>query len=58
VHWYITKIFYFTLDRLRIGGKVVRTVKYSNEFALQGMGDILIETGRCYGKEMNGEELR
>jgi hypothetical protein len=45
----------------KIGGQIIHTVKYADdlvvlakgETVLQGMIDKLIETGRCYGMEMN-----
>ena len=44
-----------------VGGQIIQTVKYADdlvlmvkeETVLQGMIDKLIETGRCYGMEMN-----
>ena len=46
-----------------IGGQIIQTVKYSDELVLmaeeetvlEGMIDKLIETGSCYGMEMNVE---
>jgi hypothetical protein len=45
-------------------GEIIQTVKYADdlvlmakeETVLQGMIDKLIETGRCYGMEMNVEQ--
>jgi hypothetical protein len=50
----------------KIGGQVIRTVKYADERVLlareekvlQGMVDRLIEIGRCYGMEMNVEKTK
>jgi len=52
------------LGDFNMGGQIVQTVKYADELVLmakeetvlQGMIDKLIETGRCYGMEMNVEE--
>jgi hypothetical protein len=49
---------------LKIGEKIINTVKYSDdlvllakeELVLQDMIDKLIEIGRCYGMEMNVEK--
>jgi hypothetical protein len=46
---------------LKIGGQIINTVKYADDFVLlakeemllQDMIDKLIEIGRCYGMEMN-----
>ena len=57
------------LDGLRdfkIGGQIIQNVKYADdlvlmakeETVLQGMIDKLIETGRCYGMEMNVEKTK
>ena len=57
------------LDRLgdfNIGGQIIQTLKYAEdlvlmakeETVLQGMIDKLIETGRCYGMEMNVEKTK
>jgi len=48
------------LGDFNIGGQIIQTVKYADDFVLmakaetvlQGMIDKLIETGRCYGMEM------
>jgi hypothetical protein len=45
----------------RIGGQIIQTVKYADEFilltedvkVLQDMIDNIIEIARCYGMEMN-----
>ena len=50
----------------KIGGKISHTVKYADvlvllakeEKVLQGMVDKLMETGRCYGMEMNVEKTK
>ena len=47
-------------------GQIIQTVKYvddlvlmaKEETVLQGMIDKLIETGRCYGMEMNVEKTK
>ena len=49
-----------------IGGQIIQTVKYSDELVLmaeeetvlEGMIDKLIETGSCYGVEMNVEKTK
>ena len=49
------------LGDFKIGGQIIHTVKYADvlvllakeEKVLQDMIDKLIETGRCYGMEMN-----
>ena len=49
------------LGDLNIGGQIIQTVKYAAELVLmakeetvlQGMIDILIEIGSCYGMERN-----
>jgi len=57
------------LDGLRdfnIGRQIIQTVKYADDLVvmakekivLQGMIDKLIETGRCYGMEMNVEKTK
>jgi hypothetical protein len=48
----------------KIGGQVICTVKYRDDYVLpakeetllQGMFDRLIEIGRCYGMQMNMEK--
>ena len=50
----------------KIGGKIIHTVKYADvlvllakeEKVLQDMIDKLIETGRCYGMEINVEKTK
>ena len=51
----------------KIGGQVICTVKYADDLVLLAkktmvlydMFDIVTETGRCYGMEMNvGKKLR
>ena len=50
----------------KIGGQIIRTVKYADELVLlakeekvlQDMIDKLIEMGRCYGMEMNVEKTK
>ena len=50
----------------KIGGQIIHTVKYADdlvlltkeETVLQDIMDKLIETGRCYGMEMNVEKNR
>ena len=50
--------------RLQIGGQIIHTVKYVDDLVLlakedkvlQDMTDKLIETGECYGMEMNVEK--
>jgi len=54
------------LGDFKIGGQIIQTVKYADnlvlmakeETVLQGMIDKLIETGRCYGMEMNVEKTK
>jgi len=54
------------LGDFNIGGQIIQTVKYADEFVLiakeetvlQGMTDKLIEIGRCYGMEMNVEKTK
>ena len=49
-----------------IGGQIIQTVKYADDLVLlakeekvlQGLVDKLIETGRCYGMEMNVEKTK
>jgi predicted nucleotidyltransferase len=58
---YLTKEALEGFGDIKIGGKVIRTVKYADELVLlareemvlQGMIDRLSEIGRCYGMEMN-----
>jgi len=50
----------------KIGGQIIRTVKYADELVLlakeekvlQDMIDKLMETGGCYGMEMNVEKTK
>jgi hypothetical protein len=50
----------------KIGGQLLRTVKYADDFVLLataetllcGVADRLIEIGRYYGMEMNVEKIR
>jgi hypothetical protein len=50
----------------KIGGQVIRTVKYADELVLlakeetvlQDMTERLFEIGRCYGMEMNVEKTK
>ena len=50
----------------KIGGQIIHTVKYADvlvllakeEKVLQDMIDKLIETGRCYGMEINVEKTK
>jgi len=52
------------LGDFNIGGQIIQTVKYVDDFVLmakeekvlQGMIDKLIEIGSCYGMEMNVEK--
>ena len=52
------------LGDFKIGGQIIRTVKYADDLVLlakeekvlQDMIDKLIEIGRCYGMEMNVEK--
>ena len=54
------------LGDFNIGGQIIHTVKYADDFVLmakeetvlQGMIDKLIEIGRCYGMEMNVEKTK
>jgi len=54
------------LGDFNIGGQIIQTVKYADEHVLvareetvlQGMIDKLIETGSCYGMEMNVEKTK
>jgi hypothetical protein len=63
---YLTKEILEGFGDFKIGGQVIRTVKYADdlvllareETVLQGMVDRLIEIGRHYGMEMNVENLR
>jgi hypothetical protein len=61
---YLTKGALEGFGYFKIGGKIIRTVKYADdlvllakeETVLQGMIDRLIEIGRRYGMEMNVEK--
>jgi hypothetical protein len=61
---YLTKEALEGFGDFKIGGQVIRTVKYADylvllareENVLQGMVDRLIEIGRRYGMEMNVEK--
>ena len=54
------------LGGFNIGGQIIQTVKYADDFVLtakeetvlQGMIDNLIETGRYYGMDMNVEKTK
>jgi hypothetical protein len=58
---YLTKEGLEGFGDFKIGGKILRTVKYADDFVilaeeqtvLQGMTVILTEIGRCSGVEMN-----
>jgi hypothetical protein len=58
---YLTKETLVGLADIKTGGKIIRTVKYTDdllllakeEMVLQGMIDKLIESWRCYSMEMN-----
>jgi hypothetical protein len=61
---YLTKEALEGFGDFKIGGQVIRTVKYADDLVLlareenvlQGMVDRLIEIGRCYGMDMNVEK--
>jgi hypothetical protein len=63
---YLTKEALEGCGDFKIGGQVIRTVKYAadlvllarEEKVLQGMVDRLSEIGRCYGMEMNVEKTK
>jgi hypothetical protein len=63
---YLTKEALEGFGDCKIGGQVIRTVKYADDLVivtreekvLQGMVDRLTEIGRHYGMEMNVEKLR
>jgi hypothetical protein len=63
---YITKEALEGFGDYKIGGKVIRTVKYADDLVLlakeekvlQGMVDRIIEIGRRYGMEMNVEKTK
>ena len=54
------------LEDIKIGVQIIHTVKYADDLVLlakeekvlQKMIDNLIETGRCYGMEMNVEKTK
>jgi hypothetical protein len=62
---YLTKEALEGFGDFKIGGQVIRTVKYTDDLVLlakeekvlQGMIDRLIEIERHYGMEMNVEKL-
>ena len=61
---YLTKEALDGLGDFKIGGQIIRTVKFADDLAflaneeqvLQDMIDKIIEIGRCYGMEMNVEK--
>jgi hypothetical protein len=63
---YLTKEALEGFGDFKIGGQVIRTVKYADDLVLlarkenvlQGTVDRLIEIGRCYGMEMNVEKTK
>ena len=63
---YLTKEALEGLGDFKIGGQIIHTVKYADDLVLLGkeekvlqdMIDKLIETGRCYGMEMNVEKTK
>jgi hypothetical protein len=63
---YLTKEALDGLGDFKIGGKIIQTVKYADNFVLmakeemvlQGMIDKLFEIGRCYGMEINVEKTK
>jgi hypothetical protein len=63
---YLTKEALEGFGDFTIGGQVIRTVKYADDFVLlakeetvlQGMVDRIIEIGRRYGMEMNVEKTK
>jgi hypothetical protein len=63
---YLTKEFLEGLGDFKIDGQINHTVKYvedlvlltKEEKVLQDMIDKLIESGRCYGMEMNVEKTK
>ena len=50
----------------KIGGQIIRTVKYADDLVLlakekkvlQGMIDKVIEIGKCYGMEKNTQKIK
>jgi hypothetical protein len=63
---YLTKEALEGLGDFKIGGQIIHTVKYSDDFVLlakeekvlQDMINKLIEIGRCYGMDMNVEKTK
>jgi hypothetical protein len=63
---YVTQEALEGLGDFKVGGQIVRTVKYSDdlvllakeEIVLQGMIDKLIEVGRGYGMGINDEKTK
>jgi hypothetical protein len=63
---YLTKEVLEGLGGFKIGGHIIHTVKYADDLVLlakkekvlQNMIDKPIETGRCYGMEMNVEKTK
>jgi hypothetical protein len=63
---YLTKEALEGFGDIKIGGQVIRTVKYADDLVLlareekvlHGMFDRLIEIGRFYGMEMNVEKTK
>jgi len=63
---YLTKEDLEGLGDYKIGGQIIHPVKYADDLVvlakeekvLQDMIDKLIETGRCYGMEMNVEKTK
>jgi hypothetical protein len=63
---YLTKEALVGFGDFKIGGQVIHTVKYADDYVLlakeekvlQGMFDRLIEIGRRYGMEMNVEKTK
>jgi hypothetical protein len=61
---YLTKEALEGLGDFKVGGQIIHTVKYADDFVLlakeekvpQNVIDKLIEIGRCYGMEMNVEK--
>jgi hypothetical protein len=54
------------METSKIGGQIIQTVKYADDLVLlakegkvlEDKIDKLIETGRCYGMEMNVEKTK
>jgi hypothetical protein len=59
---FLTKEALDGLGDFKIGGQIIQTVKYVDYLVLMAkeemMIDKLIETGRCYGMEMNVEKTK